>query len=312
MCIRNLSSVDDTLEQLGIPKEYYKMQKSLKWILIIWFIMICTTWAIDGYWSIKKFKVIKAVIIPLILHYPFHINTLMDIMFIFLLSCIGTRFNEINDYIGQLSETKEYGLKYTWKKSHVTRYCVQSSKNREHILWTAMHLHLALCRIARNLNSLFGMQVTLQMISHFVCLIGLLYFQYHIIICFKKTHKDSLEIELIILIHTNVWCGFYLIKLITLNYICESVGIKAKKTENMIHKLTNLVYFNQIRKDICQFVLQISHQPLKFNGMGLFNFGYKFIREFIVGIVGIMLFMGQMDTSPLSRMLISNNGTCSE
>lgn len=51
---------------------------------------------------------------------------------------IGTRLNVINDYIGQLSETKEYGFKYTWKKSLVTRYYVQSAENREHVLWTTM------------------------------------------------------------------------------------------------------------------------------------------------------------------------------
>lgn len=85
MCMRNLSLVDDTLEQLGIPKEYCKMRKSIKWILIGWFMMICITWAIDSHWSVKRFKDIQAIIIPLIIHYPFHINTLMDIIFIFLI-----------------------------------------------------------------------------------------------------------------------------------------------------------------------------------------------------------------------------------
>ncbi|KAL6422649.1 hypothetical protein ACFW04_010708 [Cataglyphis niger] len=289
------------------------MQNSTKWIVVIWFMIMCLTWVIDYFFYVEKLQdTIKVVIIPIIINYPFHLNTLVDIMFIFLLRCIGTRFDKINDHIEQLSETEEYGLRSTWKKSLVTRYYIRSVQNREHVLWTAMHLHLELCRIARKMNSFFGMQMTLQMVSYFILLIGVIYFQYHTMLCFNKTSNGNGENQLIFSIHTDVWCSIYLIKFIILNYICESVSTKAEKTKDMIYKLTNLVYFNQIREDIFQFVLQISFQPLKFNGMGLFNFGYKFILKFVVGILSIMIFMVQMDTSPLSRILISsgNNESC--
>lgn len=85
MCIRNLSLVDDTLEQLGISKEYCKMRNTIKWILTTWFMMICMTWTIDAYWSFENFQEIRALIIPIVAHYPFHVNTIMDMIFIFLL-----------------------------------------------------------------------------------------------------------------------------------------------------------------------------------------------------------------------------------
>ncbi|XP_072754241.1 uncharacterized protein [Anoplolepis gracilipes] len=307
MSIRNLSFVDDTLKQLGIPKEYCKMRQSIKYILIVWFMMICITWAVDSRWSVKRFHDKRAIIIPAIVHYPFHLNTFMDIIFIFLLRYIGTRLNKINDYIGQLSETKEYRLRRTWKKPLVIRCNIRRTEHREHVLWTAMHLHLKLCRIARNINDVYGIQITFQMMSYFVFLTGVFYLQYNITLCLKQFYRDSvpMEYKLTILMHGYVWCGIYLTKLVTLNYICESVGDKAKKTKHMIYKLTNSVYFNQIREDIFQFVLQISLQPLKFNGMGLFCFGYNFIRKFIVGVVSIVIFMMQMDSFPLSRILIS-------
>lgn len=62
-------------------------------------------------------------------------------IFVFFLNYryIGSKFEKINDYIRQLSETEECGLRSTWmKKSVVTRYYIQSGKNREHVLWIAM------------------------------------------------------------------------------------------------------------------------------------------------------------------------------
>ncbi|XP_072754491.1 uncharacterized protein [Anoplolepis gracilipes] len=316
MCIRNLSFVDDTLEQLGTPKEYCKMRNSIKYMLIVWFIMVCIIWVTDLPWDIEEFQDMRAIIIPIILNYPFYLNTFMDIIFIFLVRYIGTRLNKINDYIGQLAETKKYGLRCTWKKPLVTRYNIRSDENREHVLWTAMHLHLELCRIARNINSIYGMRITLQMFSYFIILTTVCYGQYNMMLCFERIYRNNvpLETKLIIVIYGNIWCAIYVTKLVTLNYICENVSAKAEKTKDMIYKLTNLVYFDQIREDIYQFVLQLSLQPLKFSGMGLFYFGYNFIRKFIVGIISIVIFMVQMDPSPLSQFLISrkNNATCYE
>ncbi|XP_070156715.1 uncharacterized protein [Polyergus mexicanus] len=221
-CIKNLGFVDDTLEQLGTPKEYCK----------------------------NLHNDTRVIVIPAIINYPFHLNTFMCIMFIFLLRYIGTRFDKINNYIEELSETEECGLRCTWKKSLVTRYYVRSPKNREHVLWIAMHLHLELCEIARKINDFFGMQMTLQMISYFILLTGVFYYQYRMILCYNHNYKDNGEGQLIFLIHTEIWTSMHLIKFVTLNYICESVSTKAEKIKDMIHKLTNLIYFNQIREDV--------------------------------------------------------------
>lgn len=51
---------------------------------------------------------------------------------------IGTRFDKINGYIEQLSETEKRGLRCTWKRSLVTRSYIRSNENREHVLWISM------------------------------------------------------------------------------------------------------------------------------------------------------------------------------
>ncbi|XP_011705633.1 PREDICTED: uncharacterized protein LOC105460839, partial [Wasmannia auropunctata] len=85
---------------------------------------------------------------------------------------------------------------------------------------------------------------------------------------------------------------------ISLNHICESVSTKAQETKNIIYKLTNLIYFDEVREEIYQFVLQISLRPLKFSGLGLFYFGYGFIRKFFVWILTAFIFMAQLDFVP--------------
>jgi len=77
--------VDDTLEKLGTPKEYRRIQNSIIWTLIVYLIITLILFATDTIWNIEKHNTIKAIVIPLVMEYPFHVNTLGDIMFAFVL-----------------------------------------------------------------------------------------------------------------------------------------------------------------------------------------------------------------------------------
>lgn len=77
--------MDDTLEKLGTPKEYRRIQNSIIWTLIIYLIIIFILFTTDSIWNIEKHNTTKAVIIPLVMGYPFHVNTLGDIMFAFVI-----------------------------------------------------------------------------------------------------------------------------------------------------------------------------------------------------------------------------------
>ncbi|KYN28867.1 hypothetical protein ALC57_01831 [Trachymyrmex cornetzi] len=169
MCIKKLNFVDNTLELLGTPKEYHRMRNSVKWIFILWFIMVCTTWFTDSLWYIEKYNDVRAMFIPIMKDYFLHINTFIDIMYMFLLS----------------------------------------------------------------LNT------------------------------FYFTSKKNL---------TN-----------------DFFNILAKKTKDMIHKLTNLICFTEAREEIVQFVLQISLRPLKFSGLGLFYFGYNFVHKTAISPLSVVL-----------------------
>ncbi|XP_018357756.1 PREDICTED: uncharacterized protein LOC108757735 [Trachymyrmex cornetzi] len=106
----------------------------------------------------------------------------------------------------------------------------------------------------------------------------------------------------------------FLTKFISMNYICESVCAKAQRTKDLTHKLTDLIRFTETRREIYQFLLQISLRPLEFRGMGVFHFGYKFINKFFVWVITVIIFILQMNTSPMSRILKFDeiNKTCFE
>ncbi|KYM83569.1 hypothetical protein ALC53_05969 [Atta colombica] len=248
--IQKFNQIDDTLEELGISKEYCKMQNFTRLILIVWSVLSCMAWAYTFLVYLTEYNDIKVILVPCVLSYSLYINTITDITFALLL-----------------------------------RY-----------------LHLELCRTARDINGYFGIQITLQMMSYFIILIEMFHFQYYMILHWKLIYKNNEALK--IMIANYWWFIFYLIKLISLNYVCESISIKAQETKEVIHKLTNFNSFAELGEEIYQFALQTSLQPLKFSGLGLFYFGYDFIHKFFVWMITAVIFMAQMDFSPLWMLRI--------
>ncbi|XP_039308748.1 uncharacterized protein LOC120358467 [Solenopsis invicta] len=264
-CLKKLSFVDNTLELLGTPKEYHKIRNSINWIFITWFVIICMTWFLDSLWLIEKYNDIRAMFIPMIKNYPLYINIFMDLMYVFLLSFIGTRLDKINGHIKELSEIEEYEIRCTWKKSLIViRPYMRGAGNRKHVLWIAIQIY----------------------------------------------NGNTTQLKLIF--SWNIWFTVCLIKIMLFNHTCENISTKAKKTEDLIHKLTNCICFAETREEILQFVLQISLRPLKFSGLGLFYFGYKFICKFFIRILTTVIFLLQIDTPSVSQILIPDrsNTTC--
>lgn len=77
--------MDDTLEELGTPKEYYRMRNSIKWIIIMWFIVICIHEYVNSMCIMEMIHDIKAYGISIVLSYSYYINVLISIMIMFLL-----------------------------------------------------------------------------------------------------------------------------------------------------------------------------------------------------------------------------------
>ncbi|XP_011707021.1 PREDICTED: uncharacterized protein LOC105462192 [Wasmannia auropunctata] len=204
---------------------------------------------------------------------------------------IGTRFDKVSEHMRNLLVKEEHGLRCTWKKPMIVlhRYTLYTD-NYKQTLWILMHLHLELCRLARELNLIFGMQMTFEMTSCLLYLTGLCHLVCQLIM---REYRELLSIYF--WFDVNMWIFLFLLKVYIVNYTCESVSLKANKIDNIIHELSSALRYADVWKEICQFTLQIRYHQLKFTGMGLFYFGNSFLRKLCITILTFVIIMRQME-----------------
>ncbi|XP_011686453.1 PREDICTED: uncharacterized protein LOC105449151 [Wasmannia auropunctata] len=90
-----------------------------------------------------------------------------------------------------------------------------------------------------------------------------------------------------------IWITHNIFKFLLFNYVCETISTKASATANLLNKLLYSTCDVEIRETISQYSLQIVHMPLRFCGIGLFQFGFKFLHRFIMSIATVLVIMIQ-------------------
>lgn len=73
--MRKLSIVDDTLEVLGIPKNYQLLHKWMIGVIIGWILLACFLNTLDGVWIYYEQLNIITACLPFFLNYLLHVNT---------------------------------------------------------------------------------------------------------------------------------------------------------------------------------------------------------------------------------------------
>ncbi|EZA58587.1 hypothetical protein X777_14752 [Ooceraea biroi] len=287
MCMIKLDAVDDTLEQLGTPKMHKRIFMWSKQIIIGWFLYSFTLniYYVQNY--AQHMSVFWALILSVIILYGTHVNILVDVLVIILLWYVGNRFDKVHEHIKCLLVGKELGIRRPWNKSIIA--INKSTNNYKQVFWTTMHLYLELHRIARELNLMFGMKMTLQTASYLLYLTA---FCYHMFLFIKYEYRKDLSFFDWFMI--CVWTSLFIIRLYIINYICDSVRYKANGIDKTIDQLTHVMRYADIWKEMYQFILQAMHHPLKFTGMGLFEFGQKFFWKFCITIATFVILMIQM------------------
>ncbi|KAL6422637.1 hypothetical protein ACFW04_010697 [Cataglyphis niger] len=110
-------------------------------------------------------------------------------------------------------------------------------------------------KISCEINSVFGIQLTLKM--------GL-YFGF-IAICFR----EEFNIILINNYMINITKEYFFINLFW-------IALYANMTGKVISTMSNSIQDDEVRENISQFLLQTYHAPVRFYGLRLFQFGFKF------------------------------------
>ncbi|XP_077280088.1 uncharacterized protein LOC143907286 [Temnothorax americanus] len=291
ICLKKLAIVDDSLEELGTPKMYQKMHMWSKIVIIGWLMLSLFTNYYDSLWWLKESG---NVYISYALNHSVHINTLVDLLFISILWYVGTRFDKVNEHMQYLLVREEHGLRCTWEKPVIVHRYILYTDNYKRTLWILMHVHLELCRLARELNMIFGIQMTLEMTSCFLYLITLCVWLCRMVMREYNNEEYKSIYSIYSYFRQSTWFLLFLLKLYTVNYMCENVSLKANQIDKIIHKLSSTLRYADVWKEICQFTLQITYHRLKFTGMGLFYFGNSFLRKLGTTIVTFVIIMRQM------------------
>ncbi|XP_067203929.1 uncharacterized protein [Linepithema humile] len=288
ICMTKLTIVDDTLEKLGTPKIYQKMHILSKRVVIGWIIYCFITNFFDiNYWIQKKETLSWGLFLSYLLNHTVHVITFSELFFIIFLWHIGIRFDKVNEHMRCLLVKKDYQLRCTWKKP-VVIFHHQYLWNYKETLWTSLHLYFELCRIARELNLIFGVQTTIKMVSFLLHVTAMCYY-----LCLIWKYQIKISTYTIFLL--IIWILIYFVRFCAINLMCENVCIKANKINMVVHQLTNIIRYADISEEICQFALQAVQHPLKFNGMGFFCLGHVFIQKFCTSVLTFVIITAQMN-----------------
>ncbi|XP_067210687.1 uncharacterized protein [Linepithema humile] len=299
MYMERLAVVDDTLKELGTPKMYRKLHILSKGMIIGWIVHTVITNIYSSIWWIKSVKQVSwGILLPYIINHCYHINEFTDIILIFLLWYVATRFDIINDHMHCLLLKEYHGL--VWKKPVIIPGYFLHRHNYKRTYWISTHLHLELCRIARELNMTFGMQITFNTLSHLAFLTSFCYY-----LCSILEQKHQVKKLLLPLSGLGYRCFTCLIRLCAVNHICESVENKSNYIDKIIHQLTNTLRYADIWKEIDFFLLHVTQHPLKFTGLGLFYLGYKFLQKFLTTTLTLVIIMVQLNMQSVIDILIT-------
>ncbi|XP_014483049.1 PREDICTED: uncharacterized protein LOC106748733 [Dinoponera quadriceps] len=141
-------------------------------------------------------------------------------------------------------------------------------RRRTHSLQTIRQVHLELCKVLRMLCTSFGVQISSEIGTSIMFIVGFLYNLY--ILWFQRRQGAT---GLSMLDEASVAITFTILetlKIILINHVCKYATNEGKKTSEIIHEIYGCCSDTDIREEILQFGLQISQSPVEFFTYGVF------------------------------------------
>ncbi|KAG7207309.1 hypothetical protein KM043_008976, partial [Ampulex compressa] len=176
-CLNKLAALDDTLEELGIRKEYQGIRRTTVAMIIVWCIYTLIVNYIMFIKGVDSDTVIVTIFQATVLNHIVHANTVGILKFGILVSYAGSRFDRLNEHIRDLIRDEDYAVTRTARAPFAIsrrRSSLDVRKCRETIE-TLMHVHSEICRIARKIDAMFGAKLALEVAAHYFLMANMLY-----------------------------------------------------------------------------------------------------------------------------------------
>ncbi|KAK0180307.1 hypothetical protein PV327_005966 [Microctonus hyperodae] len=266
--------IDETLEKLNVPVNYWAIFIYSIKLLIIWVLMIILT-------SIMNIYFLCTVIV-----------------------FMEERFKKINKLLLDCLEEKKTGERINRKWPPAQLFFNVSGKfhghiptsqdNTNDILRIAKHLHLELCGLCGEFSMIYGIQIAVILASSIVTVIGFILSFYTIMIIPKmSTTTKILRVIFLIIRLSSIYLSVCATNISSANTVMEW-----EKTGRILHELETISNNKEHRKQICQFSLQIIQNPLSFTACGFVSLGYEFLHGFIGSVTTYAIIFIQMYHAP--------------
>ncbi|XP_046433255.1 putative gustatory receptor 28b [Neodiprion fabricii] len=154
--------------------------------------------------------------------------------------------------------------------------------------------HWELCKLANNINIVFGVQNLLFMVISVIVTTGLLYTIY-----VAYMLEDEMFNNLTAIIQPLAWTTIYIYKIWVINHSCGRASNEAQRTGEVIYGLMKPCAQDQgLQTKIQEFSVQILQNPVQFDVCGFFIMNYTFIQAVIGYITTYLIILIQMTEAP--------------
>ncbi|KAL6433827.1 hypothetical protein ACFW04_005809 [Cataglyphis niger] len=289
-CLRKLDIIDNTLLNIGTTTDYYKLYKKTICLILGWLLMIILMNYGTAYWMKNEYNynILTSFYAFIIRNYCSYINMINDMIIANIFGYVGLKFDQVNQHLLNLTRDNKCRIKRAWESS-MHQYRFSQTPNKEWMIWIIIHLHSELRKISREIDSIFGAQMTFKMGCNFFWLALDLRELLGVILINNYITSNKILYFIIALI----WLCHNILKLFFIIYACETISTKANATGNLINKMSYSICDGEARKNISQLLLQITQSPVRFYGIGLFQYNYKFLYGFSSSITTVVVLLIQ-------------------
>ncbi|XP_076766754.1 putative gustatory receptor 28b [Xylocopa sonorina] len=292
--------VDNTLEILGLKKDYRKTLRYVIYMIFMWMIVNLCLSSSTLIWLLNKVGVKWGIYLSILLHVPITINILLVFSFGVFIKILQNKLYEINVTLSEMYQlSNDINMKY--KKQSYTSHKIMVAMNyynqnsfTQHFLQVTRHVHLEIVRISRRLNKIYCLQFVLELVVEFTILIGTLYNFYFELMQLHLT--DVLKSDS--LLSLVFWILINSTKIIYINNLCTGLCREAQITAQSLRELEISILDNNIKSEIQQFSLQLILFPIYFSAAGFVKLNNEFTRTFFNTIATDMAILIQMSSTP--------------
>ncbi|XP_026465012.1 putative gustatory receptor 28b [Ctenocephalides felis] len=150
-------------------------------------------------------------------------------------------------------------------------------------------LHTKLCKISRQLNSAYNIQIILYVALTFVVVVTQLYYVALGFMDPVNEYRSTSEI-----IMSVNWANYHLIGVIALAVSCHRASKEAARTGVLLHRMRNR-HQSRVKEVIEMWSLQLLHQKLGYTAGGLFSIDMTLVYSIIGSMTTYLVILIQFN-----------------